>query len=254
MLLVIDIGNSNITCGIFQDGILQTRFCLESDKKLDKLSYEKLIKKYIGTCDIKDCAIASVVDELTERIYCAIQNAYKIKPTMITSDLCKDISSKNIEHVGIDRIANAYAAARIYSSPVIVVDIGTATTFEVVNENSKFIGGFILPGPKMQLKSLYINTSKLPDISVNDTTDTKFDVNIDTKNAILTGVVLGHAYAIDGLIKDCENKLGEKAIVVGTGGGAASIAKLLNGHTLFDAINENLTLEGIRMLFEARNH
>lgn len=253
MLLVIDIGNSNITCGIFQDGILQTRFCLESDKKLDKLSYEKLIKKYIGTCDIKDCAIASVVDELTERIYCAIQNAYQIKPTMITSDLCKDISSKNIEHIGIDRIANAYAAARIYSSPVIVVDVGTATTFEVINKSSKFIGGVILPGPKTQLESLYLNTSKLPDIDINDTLNTKFDININTKNAIQTGVILGHAYAIEGFIKSCKHELGEKTVVVGTGGGAVSIAKFLKEQK-FDAINENLTLEGIRMLFEARNH
>jgi len=136
----------------------------------------------------------------------------------------------------------------LYSKPCIVVDFGTATSFDIVNRKGEFIGGVIAPGLNLQMKVLNKFTSKLPRIDV-----AKSDVAIghNTTDAILSGVIRGSACLIDGLVEQCEEELGERATLIATGGYSSLICDYLKRP--FDFINPTLTLEGLRFLYELNN-
>jgi len=132
----------------------------------------------------------------------------------------------------------------LYKHPVIVIDFGTATSFDIVNGNGEFIGGVIAPGISLQLKTLNKFTSKLPRIEVAKSPSA---IGNNTVDAILSGVIRGCACMIDGLVSQCEEELGERAVIVATGGYAAYIAQYMKRP--FDFINPTLTLEGLRHLY-----
>ena len=249
MDLAVDIGNTNIKCGIFQDGNLIITVNITSDINLDYTKLESQLKNVLCNYNIKKCAIASVVDELTDNVYSAVNNLCNITPQIIRYDKISKLKSnvKNLSSIGIDRIINVYAAEKIYSFPAIVVDIGTASTFEIIDKKGNFAGGFIFPGVQTQLKSLYSNTSKLPDIKIDHMKTFSSVINSETNKAILSGVIRGQAHAIEGLIKDSEKELGYKTKIIGTGGGAEFISKYMTTRN-FDIIDKNLTLKGIMML------
>lgn len=150
----------------------------------------------------------------------------------------------NLDEVGADRIANAAGAYILYKHPVIVIDFGTATTFDIVNPLGEFIGGVIAPGINLQLKTLNRFTSKLPRI---DAAISPSAIGNNTVDAILSGVIRGCACMIDGLIEQCEKELGERAVIVATGGYSNYIAEYMKRP--FDFINPTLTLEGLRHLY-----
>ena len=155
------------------------------------------------------------------------------------------IALDNPKEAGADRIANAVGAYVLYKHPVIVVDLGTATTFDVVDSNGDFIGGIITLGVTSQLKALNKFTSKLPRIEVSLSNNA---IGHNTNDAILSGVLRGTASMIDGLIEQCEKELGSKVIVVATGGYSGLISNYLKRP--FDFINPTLTLEGLRYLYQ----
>ena len=148
------------------------------------------------------------------------------------------------EAVGIDRIANI-AAARHFNQPAIVIDLGTATTFDITNKDGDFCGGIIMPGVNIQLKSLNDYTSKLPLITPKGV---KKVISNTTDDCILAGVVKGHACAIEGLITECEKELEQKVTIIGTGG----LCSLISEHMKrpFDYIEPNLTLIGLKELYK----
>ena len=133
----------------------------------------------------------------------------------------------------------------LYSKPIIVVDLGTATTFDIVDKNGNFLGGVIMPGIKLQLNALSLNTSKLPKIEPDKS---EIAIGNDTESAILSGVIRGSACAIEGLISQCEKELSEKAIIIATGVYCGLISKYMTRE--FDFVNPYLTLEGLRFLYE----
>ena len=147
------------------------------------------------------------------------------------------------KEVGADRIANAYAAKNKYPLPIIVVDIGTAITFDIVAKNGDFVGGVIMPGLGLQLKALNLNTSKLPQINLEDSVNA---IGNSTKTAILSGIIRGTAMAVEGLVNQCEIELGEKATIVATGGCCEIVSKYMSRK--FDYVSSTLTLEGFRLL------
>lgn len=247
MLLAADIGNTSITLGVFEGEELVETFRIASDKDLSQKEYEVLLKNVCKAFKIDACIIASVVDGLTKKLQAAIKNSFYIKSMILTHE-CKTgvkLSVQNPEKVGADRIANAYGAFMLYKKPCIVVDLGTGTNFEVVNKNGEFIGGVIAPGLNLQLQVLNKFTSKLPKIDV-----AKSDKAIgrNTSEAILSGVIRGSACMIEGLLEQCEHELGEKAIIIATGGYSSLISNYLKRP--FDYINPILTLEGLRFLYE----
>lgn len=245
MLLTADIGNTSITLGVFDDDALVEKFRLASDKDLSEEEYEVLLATLCKPFKINGCIIASVVDELNKKFQSAVYNVFKLKPIMLTSK-CKTgvkISLENPSEAGADRISNACGAFMLYNKPCIVVDFGTATSFDIVNQKGEFIGGIIAPGLNLQMKVLNKFTSKLPKIDV--ATSAKAIGN-NTSDAILSGVIRGTACLIDGLIEQCEQELGAKAILVATGGYSGLISTYLKRP--FDFINPTLTLEGLRFL------
>ena len=251
MLAAIDIGNSCIKTGIYNGNTLIEYSSYEYNKNIAYGQIEQHFIKLLHSKDISDCVIASVVDEMTELIIEVVNNICNIKPYIINSNkkLGINIKAESPERIGVDRIVNAIAASKLYSFPLIVVDFGTATTFDIVNSYGDFIGGIILPGINTQLKSLAADTSKLPKIDLQKMEIIQTVINTNTEKAILSGVLKGHAHAIDGLIQDCSKELGSKPMVILTGGFAEYMSKYIP-HNVFDYVNPTLTLEGIKQIYE----
>lgn len=246
MLLTADIGNTSINLGLFDGDALVEEFRLASDKDLSQGEYEVLLKTLCRPYEIEGCIIASVVDELSKKFKASVDNVFKLKSMMVTSEFNAgvNIALENPKEAGADRIANACGAFMLYKRPCIVVDFGTATTFDIVNSRGEFIGGIIAPGLNLQMKVLNRFTSKLPKIDVAVSNKA---IGNSTSEAILSGVIRGSACMIDGLIEQCEKELGEKVTLVATGGYSGLISSYLKRP--FDFINPTLTLEGLRFLY-----
>jgi len=252
MLLTADIGNTSITLGLFDGDALVESFRLASDKDLSQEEYEVLLKTLCKPFNIDGCIIASVVDELSKKFKSAVDNVFKIESILLNSE-CKTgvkIAIENPKEAGADRIANACGALMLYNRPCIVVDFGTATSFDIINQQGEFIGGIITPGLNLQMKVLNKFTSKLPKIDVAVANKA---IGNNTSEAILSGVIRGSACMIDGLVEQCESELGKngvpiRATLVATGGYSGLISSYLKRP--FDFINPTLTLEGLRFLYE----
>lgn len=247
MLLAVDIGNTNITLGVFENESILETFRLASDKELPQEEYEILLHTLFKKYKIDACIIASVVDELSKVLKHALDNVFHINSILLGPKLNLGINLKlkNPKEAGADRIANACGAYVLYSKPAIIVDLGTATTFDIIDKNGNFLGGVIMPGLNLQFRALNKSTSKLPKIEA-DTVDRAIGNN--TADAILSGVIRGSACAIEGLIEQCEKELKEKAVIIATGGYSQLISKYMKRR--FDFVNPYLTLEGLRFLYE----
>lgn len=246
MLMTSDIGNTNITLGLFDNEALVEEFRLASDKDLSLEEYEVLLKSLFKDFKVDGCIIGSVVEELNDKFARAVRNVFAIEPLFLTNKINTGVKIKTDfpDEVGADRIANAAGAYVLYNKPTIVVDFGTATSFDIVNQNGEFIGGVIAPGINLQMKVLNKFTSKLPrtDVAISSKA-----IGHNTTDAILSGVIRGTACMIDGLVAQCEEELGQKAVLVATGGYSGLIANYLKRP--FDFINPTLTLEGLRHLY-----
>lgn len=247
MLLTADIGNTNITLGLFDEEALVEEFRLASDKDLSAEEYEVLLKTLFREFKVDGCIIASVVDELNKKFKSAVDNVFKINSILLNSasNTGVEIKLKNPKELGADRLANAVGAYILYNHPAIVVDMGTATSFDIINSKGEFVGGVIAPGLNLQIKVLNKFTSKLPRIDVDKSPNA---IGNNTTDAILSGVIRGTACMIDGLVKQCEKELGEKAVLVATGGYCKLVSEYMERP--FDFINPTLTLEGLRHLYQ----
>ncbi len=246
MLLTADIGNTNITLGIFDGEKYVNELRLASDKDLSKEEYEVLLKSLLKDYKIDSCVIASVVEELSIKFKKAVDKVLNLDSLFVDNELNLNVRIKtdNPKEVGADRIANAVAASKNYKGAVIVIDFGTATSFDIINSNREFLGGVIAPGINTQIKCLKNSTSKLPKIDVSISPRA---IGHNTNEAILSGVIRGTACMVDGLIAQCEEELGEKATIVATGGYCGLIANYLKRP--FDDVNPILTLEGLKEIY-----
>lgn len=247
MLLTADIGNTNITLGLFDKDKYVSEYRLASDKDLSGEEYEVLLKSLLKDYEIDGCVIASVVEELNIKFKRAVDNVFDITSVFVDSqiDLGIEIKLDIPYQVGADRLANAVAASKFYKGAVIVIDFGTATSFDIINSKHQFLGGVIAPGINTQMKCLKNSTSKLPKIDVSIS---PCAIGHNTTDAILSGVIRGTACMVDGLVAQCEKELGEKAVIVATGGYCGLIANYLKRP--FDDVNPILTLEGLREIYK----
>lgn len=246
MILTVDIGNTGINCGVFDGAELIKKVNLPSDIDMEVQEYISLFGSKLGDVFFDGAIISSVVDELTNRIQYAILAKYGVKSHLLSvnSNLPIKINLKGKNELGSDRIANAVIGFELFKKAVIVVDLGTATTFDIVNSNGEFVGGLIAPGVETQLKSLYKSTSKLPEIQ-----PTKVDTSVGdtTKDAILAGVIRGTACMIDGMLKQSITELAEDAAIVLTGGLSELVYQYME--TKADLLDKDVTLKGLYHIY-----
>lgn len=250
MLLVADIGNTSTTVGVYDGETLVNSWKLASDKKRSEDEYGVILHNFIKHAGIEELdagVISSVVLPLTERFKTALEKYLDIPVINLTykTNSGVEIDIEKPKEVGPDRIANAVAAHRIYGKTAIVVDFGTATSFDVVSVDGRFLGGVITPGIRIQADALKAFTSRLPTVKIEAP---KNAVGKNTVDAMLSGLVRGHAAMIDGLVADIEKELGEPVITIATGGYSEIVTELLNRP--FDYLNHHLTLEGLRFVYE----
>lgn len=247
MILTLDVGNTSITAGIYDEEQLVKLFRMPSDTNMTVKQYEELLSSNIDTTKIDGAIIGSVVEELNDRLSYAVLKLFRVKPVILNnlSNMTIKLRLKDNTEIGADRIANGVRAYELYKKSVIVVDFGTATTFDIVNSKGEFIGGIIAPGIQTQFSSLNKATSKLPKLDIEYIDNA---IGNCTSNAILSGIVRGTACMIDGMIDQCEQELGEKAIIIATGGFCKIISKYMKRS--FDEVNQELTLQGLRDLYK----
>ena len=251
MILISDIGNTSITVGLFDNDKKVKTWRLTTDIKRSSDEYgivlSELIKQFNSDIKIEGAIVSSVVTTLTDSYLSAIRKYLKVEPVNFSYkiDAGVKIVTENKSEVGADRIVNAVSAINFYKTPAIVIDFGTATTFDIVNDKNEFIGGIIAPGMKIQAQSLSKSTSKLPLLDIEPI---KSVIGKNTQEAILSGIVRGHACMISGLLKECEKEMGQKPIVIATGGYANLVAQYIDPP--FNYIDEDLTLKGLNIIYK----
>jgi len=257
MLLTFDIGNTNIVIGIFENDKLIHKWRLLSDGKKTADDYavdiiELLLTDKIDCLQIKGVIIASVVPTLTNRICEAVQKFTSdsvVKKILVVGDnktnLNIDIQVPNKNEVGYDRLINSIAGFKKFGGNLIIIDFGTATTFDVVGKNGEYLGGVIAPGVNLSLKALHDMTAQLPKISV------KYQKNVigkTTTEAMNSGVYFGYISLIEGMIEKIEKELNQKTTRIITGGLAEIFKDALKNTAKHH--EPDLTLEGLRLIYE----
>jgi type III pantothenate kinase len=244
MLLGVDIGNTNICFGLFKGNRLFKKSYIPTEAKW---STGDLIK-IIGNNKISDIIVCSVVPKSTLLLEKKLQKLFGKRPIIIGKDL--KVPMKNLyrkpRQVGQDRLVNAYAGIKLYNAPLIVVDFGTAVTFDVVSKDREYLGGMILPGLNLSLRALSEHTALLPRI---DLTRPREFIGRDTKNSMLSGIIYGFAALVDDLIVKIKEKIGKSALVICTGGDADFINSYCRG---IDRVDKDLTLKGLNFIYRGR--
>jgi type III pantothenate kinase len=251
MLLAIDIGNTNIVFGVYNEKNIMDYWRINSDphKTADEygiLFREALKSANAGIKDIDHIIIASVVPPLTTLIQRMIERYFKVHAVMVDEHTKTGIKNcyENPGDVGADRIVNAVAAYTIYGGPVIIVDFGTATTFCAVSRESEYLGGVIAPGIMISLEALFQKTAKLPKVTL-ELPETVIGRN--TIASIQSGIIYGYAGLVDEVVDRIKKEMAGEPYVVATGGLAEMIAPQTRN---IKEINPMLTLEGLRLVFE----
>ncbi len=241
MLLAVDIGNTNISFGVFKGAGLKKTF----DIPVKRYSRNKLLEKIISL-KVTDTLISSVVPGITKVIAKDLAGITGKRPYIIGKEIKVPIKNRyrNPDQVGQDRLVNAYAAAKLYGAPLVVVDFGTAITFDVISKSGAYEGGLILPGLGLSIDALNRQTALLPKIRISRP---KEFIGKDTRSSILSGIVYGFSGMAEQLNNKIKKILGPQARVIATGGNAALIRRYCNNIDRFDS---TLTLKGINLIYK----
>lgn len=250
MILAIDIGNTNITVGLFRGSRLAAKSKIPTGQGV---YYRKRLSQFLKNGKVKAELIeAAVVSSVVPDSLAALSGSLRglgIRRIMITGKNLK-IPIRNLyrnkSEVGQDRLVNAFAASHIYGAPAVVVDFGTAVTFDVVSKYGEYLGGLIMPGIGISLSSLYEKTALLPKVELRDAPDI---IAKDTVSSMRGGILFGFGAMCDGLVTRYRKRLGGNMKVIATGGNAALMKKYAPSIRIVD---EDLTLKGLHALFLKR--
>jgi type III pantothenate kinase len=251
MLLTVDVGNTNITIGVFDDSKLKATWRIATGVHRMPDEYASLMlnlfeRQGIAASQITDAILCSVVPPLVSVFEETCRRYLKVLPLVVESGVKTGvrISMDNPREVGADRIVNAVAAHHLYGGPVIVIDLGTATTFDAVSKEGDYLGGAIAPGIAIATEALFARTAVLPRVEL---THPKRAIGRSTVAAMQSGIVFGYAGLIEGIVGRIKQELGGEVKVVATGG----YAELLARETpVIEVVNLDLTLEGLRLIYE----
>jgi type III pantothenate kinase len=250
MLLAIDAGNTNITLGLFSEEGLIAQWRLITDRERSGADYEADVRGEVERAgidckDVNGVAIASVVPQLDEALR-RIAASFSVEPLFVdhTTDTGLKLFYDPPSDLGADRIVDAVAAMNKYGAPCIVVDFGTATTFNVVSERREFLGGAISPGLFTCADALFTRAAKLPRVDFVQPPDV---IGTSTIEAIQSGIYYGYVSLVDGMIARIFESMPSVSRIVATGGLAPLIA---DASQYIDTIDETLTLDGLRIVYD----
>lgn len=254
MLLAIDLGNTNISLGIFDERRLKHTWRVATDVHRMPDEYGLMLSnimslKGITQKDISRACMCSVVPPLTSVFEQTLHTYFNVSPLIVTPGIKTGVKLdvENPKEVGADRVSGVVAAFRLYGGPTIVVDFGTHAVFDAISTEGAFLGGAISPGIHMASEALFHTSSQLRRVEL---VSPKKAIGRDTITNIQSGLVLGYVSLVEGMIHKFTHELGKDTKVIGTGGLISMIAP----HTqLFDVVNPDLTLVGLQMISEL-NH
>ncbi len=251
MILVMDVGNTQMEIGVFKEGKLQKswRIATGVDRTEDELVVffqHFLAQENMALSGLKGAALSSVVPNVTFILEKFCTKYLNIKPLIVdhTVNLGIKIRYSTPAAVGADRLCNAVAAYQRYRQAVVVVDLGTATTFDVVNARAEYLGGIIAPGVEATAWVLHQRASKLPKISLEFP---ERAIGQNTEESMQAGIMLGTVKMIDGMLEEIFRELNDRPRVIATGG----LARLIQPRTKFiETFFPHLVLEGLYQIYE----
>ena len=251
MLLAIDIGNTNLVIGCIKDDKIQFKARIATDQLRTSDQYGVEIKNMIETygvsaSEIDDCIIASVVPPVFHSVKTGVRKIIGREPMVVGPGLKTGL---NIQvdvpsQVGSDRIVVSVAALEAYKAPIIIMDLGTATTLDVVEHDRRYLGGVILPGVKVSLEALTSRAAQLPAISLDNP---KTVIGKNTVDCMRNGIMYGTAAMIDGLVERIEAELGHACTLIATGGMAQFIVPLCKRDIILE---KDLLLKGLNLIYK----
>ena len=259
MLLAFDVENTNIVLGVFKDGEMVTNWRLETDNRKSADEYGMVIHQLfqyenLDVNEVEDVIISTVVPSILYTLQHLSQKYFDTRAIVIGPGIKTGLVVKydNPKQVGADRIVNAVAAHAKYGGPLIVIDLGTATTFCAITAKAEYIGGTIAPGLKISSDALFEKTAKLPKVELEEPGSV---ICRNTINSMQSGLVYGHMGLVEFIVKKmkrelaeyCKGEISEEDIkVIATGG----LATLVNsGVDCIDYVDKLLTLEGLEMIY-----
>ncbi len=252
MLLVADVGNTNVVFALFDGKEIRSRWRIATDPRRTGDQYavwltQLLTLEGIGRDEIKQFIIGSVVPRAIHNLTVLSEKYFGVTPMVAGEGAAEWGVTLDVDEprtVGADRVLNAIAAHAKYEGDLILIDFGTATTFDAVDFTGAYKGGIIAPGINLSLDALVGNTAKLPRIAIEAPRTTSV-IGRNTEDQMLIGVFWGYVAMMEGLIAKMREEIGRPAKVVATGG----LAILFDKHTqMFDAVDSDLTLEGLSIL------
>jgi type III pantothenate kinase len=251
LLLCIDVGNTQTVLGVFQGGKIVSRWRIHSDRDRTADEYVHLIRDLLrgGQIDegaLKGISISCVVPPARQALIDMSRTSLGISPLVVGPGIRTGmpILYDNPREVGADRIANAVAAFERFEKGLIIIDFGTAITFDVISDSGEYVGGVIFPGIQISLDALFLKAAKLPRVELERPENV---IGRDTISSIQSGIVHGYAGLVDSLVKRINEEVGSDLYVIATGG----LAQVIAGEAkTVREILPDLTLEGLRLLWE----
>jgi len=254
MLLTVDIGNTNITLGLYSGNILGTHWRLSTDhaRMPDEygLQFQALLDNADHTVkDLKGICLASVVPQLTGRVIQACREYLEQDPFVVDVGIKTGVKVRydDPKAVGADRIADAVAVMYLYGGPACVIDFGTATTFNALTKDGEYLGGAITAGINLATEALFTHAAKLPRIDLQRPPSI---IGRNTVHAMQSGLLFGYVSMVEGMVERFRKELGPQMKVIATGGLAEIVAQETD---VIQIIAPWLTLEGLRILWDL-NH
>jgi type III pantothenate kinase len=252
MLLAVEVGNTNTTFGLFADGgalLVSYRLSTERERMPDEwfaMLAALLASDGHALSDVDGAIISSVVPSVTTWLLEMVRQRLRCEPVVVTADLDVGLGLDVDEprQLGADRIVDCVAAHARYGGPAIIVDLGTATTFDVIGADGTYLGGAIAAGIGTSLRALAGNAAQLFNVELHMPPHV---IGRNTADQLRAGIVAGHLALVEGVIARTRAELGAEATVILTGG----LAPLLAGHSpVFDHVDPDLTLDGLRLIYD----